>query len=192
MTNFTRALVLSIALSLPVAANAAMWEFAGFMDDDQAMTSTVPDPYFGGGFVSALLDTDTGVLEWFISFGGLTSDETVSHFHLAPPGAGGGVVQTLVSESVRAGSPTAGSYVGSAILDAGKIASLTTNSLTDMEEHIVGDVTDWYVNIHTENWTGGEIRGQLIVSGITVVPLPAAVWLFLPAIAMLARVGRRQ
>ena len=191
MASFVRTMTLVGILFLPAAANAAMWEFTGFMDDDQALTSMVPDSYFGGGFVSALLDTGTGEFNWFVSFGGLTTEETNAHFHLAPPGSSGGVVQTLIDESVRTGTSTTGSYVGSATLDAAKIASLTTNSLTGLEEHIVGDVTDWYANIHTGDSPDGEIRGQLGVSAISAVPLPAAIWLFLPAVVMLARVRRR-
>ena len=93
-------------------------------------------------------------------------------------------MQTLIDESVRTGTSTTGFYVGSATLDAAKIASLTTNSLADLAEHIVGDVTDWYANIHTGDSPDGEIRGQLGVSAISAAPPPAAIWLFLPAVAM--------
>ena len=184
MTKGIQAVALSLLLFASTAVQAAMWEFAGFMDDEQATTSAVPDPYFGGGFVSATLDTVTGVFEYFVTFGGLTSPEFVSHFHLGPPGVPGPVALGL---SGRAGSPTAGSYSDVVVLDASDIDELTTVGGLGLDPLSVGDPSLWYVNVHTDDWGGGEIRGQLIV---TTVPLPAAAWLLLPAIGMIAGVRR--
>ena len=45
----------------------------------------------------------------------------------------------------------------------------------------------WYVNLHSDAFNGGEIRGQ-----ISVVPVPAAAWLFVSGLGMLGWMRRRQ
>jgi MYXO-CTERM domain-containing protein len=89
------------------------------------------------------------------------------HFHNAPVGVSGGV-------DLGIPSPWTSPYVGSATLDAAQQTNLLAG--------------DWYVNIHTSDFGGGEIRGQV---GVTQVPEPSASLLGLAALAGLALRRRR-
>ncbi|MBT8132404.1 MAG: VPLPA-CTERM sorting domain-containing protein, partial [Gammaproteobacteria bacterium] len=74
----------------------------------------------------------------------------------------------------------------------------STNPATGSAILSAGDSSDllaglWYINLHTENFMGGEIRGQIFqISPPAVVPLPAAVWLMLSAVAGLGALRRRK
>lgn len=72
----------------------------------------------------------------------LTSAETVAHFHApAPPGVNAAVLIPLPP-----GSP--------------KNGCVTPDLTEDLRRELFRGF--WYVNIHTENNPGGEIRGQLV------------------------------
>jgi hypothetical protein len=97
---------------------------------------------FGVAFVT--FNTEMGELCFSISYDEdtLTSAETVAHFHApAPPGVNAPVIIPLPTGSPKNGCVT---------------PDLTEDLRRDLFRGF------WYVNIHTENNPGGEIRGQLI------------------------------
>ena len=86
------------------------------------------------------------------------------HFHAAPAGASAGV-------DLGIPGPWSSPYVGTNVaVDAAQEANLLAG--------------DWYVNIHTSNFTGGEIRGQVLVA-----PIPEPTSVALAAAAILSLVG---
>ena len=97
----------------------------------------------GSGSLEATLDKATSVLKWRVTYTGLSGPATMAHFHgPAMPGANAGVVVPFPS----AASPAEGS------------ATLTPAQVTDL---MAGK---WYVNVHTAQNPGGEIRGQVLVN----------------------------
>ena len=53
-----------------------------------------------------MLNTDSNLFSWDISYSGLAGSEIGAHFHSAPPGVPGGIVLTLPSGSPKLGSST--------------------------------------------------------------------------------------
>lgn len=97
----------------------------------------------GTGQVDAVLNTDTNLLRWKLSYSGLSSAATAGHFHgPAAIGANAGVVLPFPGSM---SSPMEGS------------ATLTAAQVKDL---LAGR---WYANIHTATYPGGEIRGQMTV-----------------------------
>ncbi len=97
----------------------------------------------GTGSLEASLDKGTSVLRWKVSYSGLTGPATMAHFHgPALPGANAGVAVPFPS----AASPADG------------MATLTPAQIADL---MAGK---WYVNIHTQQYPGGEIRGQVLAN----------------------------
>ena len=189
MTRFVRAMACSIILFLPLAVNAAMWEFSGGLNIEQRVAAdampgdiTVPDPYFGGGFVMATLDDVSGLFTWEYSFGGLSGPAGNAYFHEEEAGVGGGVAVGV------AFGGTSGTFSGSTTLAAGPALDGAKTALTGDGSFVVGDITNWYLNIHTGLNPIGELRGQLFVT--SVVPIPAAIWLMISALGAL--VGARR
>jgi len=147
--------------------NAAVYVLSGDMDVFQALTnpSNVGN---GTGTIAGDYDDLTNSLNYSITWMDLTSVVTNMHFHVAPVGVSGGV-------DLGIPSPWSSPQVGSATLTS----SQETNLLSG----------NWYVNVHTANFGGGEIRGQVIVNP---VPIPAAAWLFGSGLIGLIGTARRK
>ncbi len=93
------------------------------------------------GQVDAMLNTETNVLRWRLTYTNLSGPARAGHFHgPAAIGANAGVVLPfpgLMSSPME----------GSATLTAAQVADLMAGR--------------WYANIHTAANPGGEIRGQM-------------------------------
>jgi hypothetical protein len=132
-------LAMAAGLLLAAAAPAATIPLTATLDCAQATTSGAGCT--GTGSATLTLDTDTNQLSWNISFSGLSAPELFSHFHgPALPG---------VPATVTIGLPLGSPKIGSAIL-------------SDSQETQVLDGL-WYINVHSQTFPGGEIRGQVLV-----------------------------
>lgn len=133
------------ALLAPAVSQAAIVHFIADLDCAQA--GTCAGGGTGTGTGTFTLDTDTGQVDFNITFSGLSAPETGAHVHgPAPVGINAGIIYGL-----PLGSPK----VGSVVLGAAEQADMLN------ELH--------YVNVHSEAFLGGEIRGQILL-----VPEPAS------------------
>lgn len=95
----------------------------------------------GNGQVDALLNTQTNVLRWRLTYNNLSGPARAGHFHgPAAIGANAGVVLPFPG-------PMASPMEGSATLTAAQVADLMAGR--------------WYANIHTAAHPSGEISGQM-------------------------------
>jgi hypothetical protein len=100
----------------------------------------------GSGSADLTYDSDTRVVTWNISFGGLSSQATMAHFHgPAPAGKNAGVKVWLSQKgNMEVTSPISGQ---------------ATLSPDDARMFEAGDM---YINVHTKSNPNGEIRGQVV------------------------------
>lgn len=158
-----------VIVSLCLFANpvqAVVFDLSSIIDGLQTVPPT-GSPGIGTGVMT--YDDVSGQLDWDISWGGLSGLVTVMHFHgPAPPGSNAGV---RVNIGVISGttSPT----IGSSVISAVEAADL----LNDL----------WYINIHTAQFPGGEIRGQVLL-----VPEPAGMALVASGILTAGFLVRRR
>lgn len=154
--------VLAIAAIAAGQASAVVWTF----NDPMVGTQEVPanaSPAFGD--INGSYDDVTNTISYNLSFAGLTGTTNNAHFHSAPVGVAGGV------QIGPAGFPLGvsfGAFGSSHVLGAAQ------------EAQLLGGL--WYFNIHTPNFPGGEIRGQ-----INPIPAPGAAALLGVAGLMAAR-----
>lgn len=94
------------------------------------------------GEANASFNQETKVLTVTITYTGLSAALTAWHIHKAAVGVNGPVVFNF-------GTPQPSGFIYTS-------AALTTEQETDL----IGGL--YYVNLHTANFGGGEIRGQLI------------------------------
>ncbi len=101
-------------------------------------------PATGSGMATVLVNTVTGAVNTSGTFTGLLSAVTVGHIH-----DNAGVALTPFTFSGLNGALTAGGFTGTLTLTPAQITSLTTSGL-------------WFVNIHSTNNAGGELRGFIL------------------------------
>lgn len=118
-----------------------------FKADLKGSSEVPPNQTGGSGTATATYDPATKELTWSGSFSGLTGPAMAAHFH-GPAEAGKNAgVQIWISEK---GKPLESPFKGSAKLTDAQASDLMNGQ--------------WYVNIHTKENAGGEIRGQLVKS----------------------------
>lgn len=96
----------------------------------------------GNGIVLVKLNTVSNTVELFGNYNVVSANVTASHIHQAAVGVNGGVIIGLTNTGGTSGNLTGG------------------GTLTDPQETelLAGNM---YVNVHTGNFPGGEIRAQL-------------------------------
>ncbi len=187
----------ALAFTAP-AAHADLVHYQAWMSPE-APTAT------GSGRVDLVFDTDTLLLQIDASWSGLSGITTVAHIHcctpapgtnpLTPAFGGSATVGVAVTPGTLTGFPagiSSGSY--SRAIDLGVDASYTTafrnangGTAAGARAAVLAGMSDGraYFNVHTDKFTGGEIRGF-----ITRVPEPAS--LALAALGLLAVAGLRR
>lgn len=152
-------------------AQAAVYTLSGTMDVSQAGTNGG----FGGGTgngsgtIAGLYDDVSNQLDYTITFSNLQGTVTNMHFHLGAPGVSGGVELGIPG-------PWSSPQVATGV-------SISEASETNL---LAGN---WYVNVHTSSFGGGEIRGQVEVSPI---PEPTAPLMLLGAMAGFGLLRKRR
>jgi len=107
----------------------------------------------GTGTASVVLSSDRQSISYSLTFLNMTSNISAAggHFHVAPKGVNGGLVKTIVPPN----SWGAGSVNGIWRISDGGAEPLTPAIVNSFA---AGDV---YINLHTGEFIGGEIRGQV-------------------------------
>lgn len=134
---FTAAAVL--ALTLGAGPASADLQFECVLSGAAEVPPNASPGTGTGAFTLNAAETNLSVS---VSFSGLTSAQTAGHIHgAAPPGVNAGVVF---------GFPNLGAVNTNWAIPAAHVTNLKAGLL--------------YVNIHTSNFPGGELRGQIVAS----------------------------
>ena len=160
MRHVRLALLVAVALLLatvglsrwPASAEPNPVVFQASLDGPQA---SVPSST-ATGTATVTLDTETNVLAWDLSWTGFSSEVIAIHFHgPAEPGE-----DATISVELDVISGLTSPSVGETTVSDAQTAEI-------LSEH-------WYINIHTDDYGGGEIRGQVVRADIppTVTPPP--------------------
>jgi hypothetical protein len=146
------------------------------------------------GYASVIIDATAHTMQVFISFSGLTSGNTAAHIHccIAAPGNVGVATPTPTFPGFPGGTTTgsytqtfdltqASSYRSGFVTAAGSVSAAEAQLIAGMA---AGQA---YLNIHTSNNPGGEIRGFF-----SEVPEPSTWTMSAGALALAAAFARRK
>lgn len=138
LPRVVRASVLVVPLLFAASSSfATVYQYSAILNPRQEVPLVASGAMGGGRFT---INTDTNTIRYWISYGGLSSAETAAHIHgYAAPGFNAGVVHGL-----PAGNPKIGVW-----------------NYAEVDEAAILDGRT-YANIHSVNFPGGEIRGQIV------------------------------
>jgi hypothetical protein len=119
--------------------------------ETEALAASTPDTALGAGVF--LFDPNTNTLKFALAYSGLSGPALAAHFHNAPEGTSGPVMQTICGgpDELVGPCPT---------VNSGFLQGTWTVPADKVEALLNGQV---YVNLHTALNPGGEIRGQITV-----------------------------
>lgn len=134
---------------------------AGIMTAQLSGAEEVPAVDTNARGVAVFKRTGEDELTFFLNVANI-ENVLMSHIHLAPAGQNGGVVVWLYPE----GPPPQlipgrfdGTLATGTITSADLVGALAGMTVQDLVNHI--DAGNAYVNVHTSQFQGGEIRGQI-------------------------------
>ena len=137
----------SLLLPAVLAMIASLMLVSGALGAEMGFSATLADggdgEANGSGTAAITIDPDTGQVCWDLSVDGV-GDVTASHIHVGAEGASGDVVVPL---DVDGFSGTSSDCVDASDADL---------------DAIIANPAGYYVNIHTEAFPAGAIRGQLV------------------------------
>lgn len=166
-------------LAVAACAASAHAQFAVFTASLTGAQETPPVTTPATGSATLTLNTATNQWTMSVTFAGLTTPTVMAHIHRAPAGVAGPVIIGLDGMALGGGQPAW------SLIPLG-VTSFSTPSPAAAPFAFPPDELDdlragnLYVNIHSSQFPGGEIRGQL-------VPQPGAGMLALAGLRALRR-----
>jgi len=158
----------AVLVSSGPAARAAPITFAASLSGANEVPAVSPA---GTGFTTVILDPTAQTLQVNVLFAGLTSPSTAAHIHCCLLAGSGPNLQVATTLPAFPGFPlnvTSGAYI-SAVFDLTQSTIYNPNFVTaeggipQAEAALIAAIEGGlsYLNVHTMNNPGGEIRGQL-------------------------------
>jgi hypothetical protein len=156
-----RALITTVALAAVASANAVVYTFGGHLTGAQEVP---PNQSNGFGVGSISINTANWSYLGSITVTGISlANLTMYHVHYGPVGVNGPIIIDIVGNEVH----RTGDANGFTVSFAGTVG--TSAGMTPQQKLDHMRASNTYFNVHTLQFPGGEIRGQIYEA----VPEPA-------------------
>ena len=157
------ALICSVAIALVAFAQANVATLTAGISGFEELGAPVlaPNASTAHGTFQASVSSDVKTVNYILTWTPFTSSVLFAHIHFAMPGVNGAIMAFLCGGGGKPGC--AGGLATGTITAADIIAvpaqGIGANDFANFLRAIAAG--DGYVNIHTTNFPGGEIRGQI-------------------------------
>ena len=140
MIRIQNSVVAALAVSMMFAAATAQAEMMKFTTEMTGTAAVPPTDSAATGTAEVTLDTEAKTVTWVYTHTGLSGDMTAAHIH----------------------GPATVTEAAPPVIDTTTETMKGTAPITDAQaaELIAGK---YYLNVHTEKFPDGEIRGQLVL-----------------------------
>ena len=121
-------------------------------------------PINSNGAADFQMSIQPGAINFSLNFSDLTSPLVVAHLHFAPSKVAGGVMIFLCGGGNQPACPSATSGSITGTITAANVTGPTAQGISpaDLDSALEAVRNDSsYANMHTTNFPGGEIRGQV-------------------------------
>ncbi|MDB5365615.1 MAG: hypothetical protein JWM77_1542 [Rhodospirillales bacterium] len=136
------------------------------------------------GFATFVADTVAETVSVDLSVSGLTTPSVAGHLHFAPPGVAGPIILPFT------GLPNTTAFTYSHSFTAADLTNSVTTGIATFGALLSAiEAGNTYANVHTTNFPGGEIRGQLEAARVAE---PASVTLLAVGAGLLLLLLRRR
>ncbi len=173
------AVLLAAFTLLPAAPAEAQWDlFAKMFPRSEVPALST----FALAEFSATMDEERSTIEYELSYEKTDGNVTQSHIHFGQAGVNGGIMIFLCSNlgngpaGTQACPPAPATITGTITAEnvgAGALAQgVNAGNIFEVTRGILQGVT--YVNVHTDLFPGGEIRGQVVATAIGSASAPSA------------------
>lgn len=169
-------ILLQLLLLCAIAAHGATFTFNANLS---GANEVPPNSSTATGSGSFTFDTTAQNIAFSVTYSGLSSNAAAAHIHFGPPGVSGPIILPFSP------NPTGTSGSISGLLTAANLINQATTGIatfTDVYNSAVAG--NLYANLHTTNFPGGEIRGQLTPA--TTVPEPTTTATLVSALVALS------
>jgi hypothetical protein len=124
-------------------------------------TPSVSTP--ASGRLRAVLDEDSGLITFTLSYEDLTAPPSVAHIHFGERHTAGGVMVFLCGGGGQPACPASPAEITGSITATNVVGPAAQGITTGQFEKVFAAIRSGaaYANVHTSNFPGGEIRGQL-------------------------------
>jgi hypothetical protein len=115
------------------------------------------------GRMRAVLDEDSGLITFTLSYEDLTAPPSVAHIHFGERHTAGGVMVFLCGGGGQPACPPSPAEITGSITAANVVGPAAQGITAGQLEKVFAAIRAGaaYANVHTSNFPGGEIRGQL-------------------------------
>jgi hypothetical protein len=150
-------------LGVEFTAHLPRFEFAARLDGFQQVPSVFTT---GQGRFEANLDDQAQQLTYMLSYSDLTAPVLFAHIHFGKARTNGGVLAFLCGGGGKPACPQSGNVKGTIVPSDVQAIDPQGVEAGNFDALVAGLVSQsTYVNVHSERFPDGEIRGQIIARG---------------------------
>jgi hypothetical protein len=161
-----RALIALLALLVVASVGSIQASASGGKNFSASLTGYEETPSLsvaGTGSFSARLSGDGTSISYSLTYSGLTGPALFAHIHLGMPAIAGGVIAFLCGGGGQDACPGAGGTVTGTIEAANVVGPVGQGIAAGEFAELVAAMRfgATYVNVHTDAFPNGELRGQI-------------------------------